>query len=635
MEEKNMSLLVFENIMKEYKNQRVLKDVNLRIERGERVALIGANGCGKTTLLRIATGEESCDSGRVIIAKNIRTAYLSQDMFEIRDEDQGSTALHYEKVIQLESKMRIIEKDMESVIYNSEKYYRLMNSYSNVLSEYEAVDGYIIEKKIAKILLELGLRKEALSVPLSNLSGGEKMRVLLARMLLKEPDLIILDEPTNHLDINAMEWLEEFLKKFEGGVLFVSHDRYFLESVATRIAELQEGTIIEKSCSYSNFMEQKNILREYALKEQKALKWKMKNINRVNDELIRKGKIRAAKSRTKTVVRINEEFKKDIQIIKEREHLKRDDGIKLNFKALKKVSKDIVWAKGLEKSFGEVTLFNGADFHIRGGERIGIVGANGCGKTTLIRIILGEDNDFKGFVRFGEWVKYSYLSQDINFQDEERTIIEEILSRKEMSVNLVRDHLSPFKFYGEDLYKKIKVLSGGEKLRLYLCCIILENSDCLILDEPTNHLDINAREAVEKAIMEFKGTVIAISHDRYYLNNCVSRILEVTSEGKIISYNGNYDFYKDTKKLKLVAESKDTKSMVLNSKKQGSSKVNENCDIKNNGNAANSENVERKIIQLEEKIMEFEGSFDKSTPSEKYSEYSIMLEEISKLYSIL
>ncbi|MBW9159071.1 ATP-binding cassette domain-containing protein [Clostridium sp. FP2] len=630
-----MSLLVFENIRKEYKNQGVLKDVNLRIERGEKVALIGANGSGKTTLLRIATGQENCDSGKVIVAKNIRMAYLSQDMFEIRDEEQRNTALYYEKVIQLENKMRTIEKDMGSVIYNSEKYHRLMNSYSIALSEYEAIDGYIIEKKITKILMGLGLRKEVLSIPLINLSGGEKMRVLIARMILTEPDLIILDEPTNHLDINALEWLEEFLKKFEGGVLFVSHDRYFLEGVSTRIAELQEGTIIEKSCSYSNFIQQKDILRAYALKEQKTLNWKMKNINRVNDELKNKGKIRAAKSRNKTVVRINEELKKDIQILKEREHLKRDDGIKLKFKELKKVSKDIVWAEGLEKSFGAVSLFNGANFHIRGGERIGIIGANGCGKTTLIRIILGEDSDYKGFVRIGEWVKYSYLSQDINFQDEERTILEEILSRKEMNLNLVREHLSPFKFYGEDLYKKIKVLSGGEKLRLYLSCIILENSDCLILDEPTNHLDIQAREAVEKAIVEFKGTVIAISHDRYYLNNCVNRILEVTSEGKIISYNGNYDFYKNSKKLKLGAESRDIKSVGPNSKKQGNIKAPPNCEVKNKDDTTNTGNVENEIIQLEEKIIEFEESIDKYTPSEKYSEYSIMLEKVSKLYSIL
>jgi len=358
----------------------------------------------------------------------------------------------------------------------------------------------------------------------------------------------------------------------------------------------------------------------------------MKNINRVNDELKSKGKIRAAKSRNKTVARINEEFKKDIQNLKEREHLKKEEGIKLNFKELKKVSKDIVWAEGLEKSFGEVALFKGANFHIRGGERIGIIGANGCGKTTLIRIILGEDKDYQGFVRIGEWVKYSYLSQDISFQDEERTIVEEIMSKREMTLNLVRDHLSPFKFYGEDLYKKIKVLSGGEKLRLYLSCIILEEADCLILDEPTNHLDINSREAVEKAILEFKGTVIAISHDRYYLNNCVNRILEVTSEGKIISYNGNYDSYKNSKKLKVDTELRDSKSLAQNNKKQGNISSSQDCSVKNKDNIAKTENM---IIELEQKIIELEESFDKSTPREKYSEYSKMLEEVSKLYSIL
>ena len=294
-----------------------------------------------------------------------------------------------------------------------------------------------------------------------------------------------------------------------------------------------------------------------------------------------------------------------------------------------------MWAEGLEKSFGQVSLFNKANFHIRGGERIGIIGDNGCGKTTLIRIILGEDSDYKGLVRIGEWVKYSYLSQDINFQDEERSIMEEILARKEMNLDLIREHLSPFKFYGEDIYKKIKILSGGEKLRLFLACIILENADCLILDEPTNHLDIKSREAVENAIMEFKGTVIAISHDRYYLNKCVSRILEVTAEGKIISYNGNYDFYKNNKNLKLETNLRGTKATVEGSKKQGNIKSPPFYEVKNKASSINVENVEAKIMQLEEKIIEFEESFDKSTPSEKYSEYSTMMEEVSKLYSIL
>ena len=631
-----MSLLVFENIAKAFKNQAVLKDVNLRIERGERVALIGANGSGKTTLIKIVTGEESCDSGRVIIARNIKVAYLSQDMCEIKSEEaEGGTALYYDKVIHLENKIRQLEKKMETAAYDNEKYNEIMNHYSRVLSEYEALDGYTIEKKIHKTLLGLGLRQEALSIPLSNLSGGEKMRVLIARMLLQEPDLIILDEPTNHLDINAMEWLEDFLKKFEGGVLFVSHDRYFLDSVATRIAELQDGTIVEKSCSYTSFMEQKQRAIEYAIKEEKSLNYKLKNIKRVNEELKSKGKIRAAKSRGKTLNRKNEDTHNAIKSLREKDHLHKDEGIKVKFKDLKKVSKDIVWAEGLRKSFGAVSLFNEASFHIRGGERIGIIGANGCGKTTLIRIILGLDNDYGGFVRIGEWVKYSYLSQDINFEDENRTIAEEIIYRKEMSMDLVRDQLSHFKFYGEDLFKKLKVLSGGEKVRLYLACIIIEDSDCLILDEPTNHLDIQAREAVENALLNFKGTVIAISHDRYYLNHCVDRILEVTPDGKIISYNGNYDFYKDSQKLKLQAPA--VTFPINNSANIGknNNKAKKSPIVNAKNNTLSVQKVEEKIIHLEEKIKEAEESFNESTPTEKYSDYSDMLEELERLYSAL
>ena len=247
-----MSLLVFENIAKAFKNQTVLKDVNLRIERGERVALIGANGSGKTTLIKIVTGEEFCDSGRVIIARNIKVAYLSQDMCEINSEEaEGGTALHYDKVIHLENKIRQLEKEMEIAAYDNEKYNQIMNRYSRVLSEYEALDGYTLEKKIKKILLGLGLRQEALSIPLNNLSGGEKMRVLIARMLLQEPDLIILDEPTNHLDIQARESVENALNEFRGTVIAISHDRYYLNHCVDRILEVTStGKIISYNGNY-------------------------------------------------------------------------------------------------------------------------------------------------------------------------------------------------------------------------------------------------------------------------------------------------------------------------------------------------------------------------------------------------
>lgn len=629
-----MSLLVFENIVKEFKNQKVLDGANLRIERGERVALIGSNGSGKTTMLKIAMGKEQSDSGKIIIARNIKVAYLSQDMQEIRDEEaDNKTALQYDKVIELENKIRKLENAMQSVVYDSEEYHKLMNKYSNLLTQYETIDGYTIEKKIKKILMGLGVKEETLVIPIDKLSGGEKMRVALARMLLIEPDLIILDEPTNHLDIDAMEWLEDFLKKFEGGVLFVSHDRYFLDRVATRIAELENGTIIEKSCSYSSFIEQKNKLREFALKEQKNLNWQLKNINKVNNELKSKGKIKAVKSREKTLNRMNEELKNQVKILKEKEHLKKSESIKLQFKDLKKVSKDIIFAENFSKSFGKISLFNNASFHIRGGERIGLIGPNGCGKTTLIKIILKMDNDYEGFVRIGEWVKYSYLSQDINFEDEERTIIDEILFRKEMPLILAREHLANFNFYGEEVDKKIKVLSGGEKVRLYLACIILENSDCLILDEPTNHLDIQARESVESAINNFKGTVIAISHDRYYLNNCVSRILEVTPQGKVISYEGNYDFYKSRKEMNLLAQNNRIKE--LDTKRMQLSKASKKDTVKKVDKAKNNDNIENKIIVLEEKIAEIEKNFDEKTSQEKYEEYAEMIEELEQLYSIL
>jgi len=289
-------------------------------------------------------------------------------------------------------------------------------------------------------------------------------------------------------------------------------------------------------------------------------------------------------------------------------------------------------ADNLSKTFGDVTLLSGANFHIRGGERVGIIGSNGCGKTTLINMLLGNDKNYDGFLRLGEWVKYSYMGQEVLFENDDMTMLELILSKRETFEPEARDYLAKFQFYGDDVLKSIKVLSGGEKLRLYLSCIILEEADCLILDEPTNHLDINSREAVEKAILEFKGTVIAISHDRYYLNNCVNRILEVTSEGKIISYNGNYDSYKNSKKLKADTELRDSKSLAQNNKKQGNINSSQDCAVKNKDNIDETENM---IIELEQKIIELEESFDKSTPREKYSEYSKMLEEVSKLYSIL
>lgn len=629
-----MSLLTFENIVKEFNNRTLLKGVNLRVEKGEKLALIGPNGAGKTTLLKIAMGMELYDSGRVIISRGAKVAYLSQDMKEIKNEDkkEDSTALNYEKIVHMEQKLRSLETKLANMNEqcNEDSYRRLLAEYSRLLESYEAMDGYNIENKIKRILVGLGLRQEALTTPLYKLSGGEKMRVMMARILLEEPDLMILDEPTNHLDIQATEWLEDFLKKFEGGVIFVSHDRYFLDHTATRIAELENGTITERSGSYSSFMQQKSIMREHLLKEQKRLEQKLRRENDIVQELKSMRRISAWKSREHLANKKKEEQSARLMELKEKEHLKRKEGPKIAFKKLKHVSNDIAWADNLKKSFQGITLFIGASFHIRGGERVGIIGPNGCGKTTLINMLLGKDNEYGGFIRLGEWVKYSYLGQEILFENEERNMLEELLVRKDMKEAEAFQQLARFQFYGDEVYKSIRVLSGGEKMRLYLSCIMLEEPDCLILDEPTNHLDVPARDSIERALSEFRGTIIAISHDRYFLTHCINRILEISNYG-IQSYEGNYEYYRN---MRYGLKQEDEKKQHSEKKSQTVRQVRRISDFQDKKKNINPAQVEEEIILLEEKIKAMEDGFNPATSGKEYSEYDKLVKEMEALYSL-
>lgn len=539
-----MSLIAVNKIRKEYRNKVVLADVSLQVERGERVALIGPNGSGKTTLLKIMMQMEPQDEGEVFRSKRVKTGYLSQYLLDLELEDV--TALHYEELYLIEQRIEKLELKMSTLDYDNQPLVEeTLKEYEKVMLAYEHLDGYNLQNKIKKILLGLGLKKEALSIPLNRLSGGEKMRVALARILINEPELLILDEPTNHLDIKAIEWLENFLIRFKGGVLIVSHDRFFLDKVSTRIAELQGGHLTTKKCNYTSYLEQKSRLKEFYLKEQKNIQRHIRSEKEMITKLRKYKKIKQSQSREKALKKYEEKAHEMMMHLKSSENLKHMNGPALTFKKLNHLSHEVVTTEKLNKYFDKYHLLKDIDMTIYGGERVAIIGPNGCGKTTLLNIMLEKDQDYTGFVRFGKWVDYAYLGQEVSFEDESRTMLEEIMLKQDYDEKEARQHLARFQFYGDVVNSKIEILSGGEKVRIILSLIMLNNPHCLILDEPTNHLDLESRIAIEKAIADYNGTVIAVSHDRYFLNQCIDRIIEI-EDGTITDFDGNYDHYKNS-----------------------------------------------------------------------------------------
>ena len=535
-----MSLIAVNSIRKEYRNKVVLADVSLQVEKGERVALIGPNGSGKTTLLKIMMAQVNQDHGDIFVSKRTKIGYLSQYLEDLEVADVN--ALHLEEIAQLEKKIKFLEQTLSTLDYEKDDYLPILAQYEKTMETFERLDGYTKQSMIKKTLLGLGLKETSLSLPINKLSGGEKMRVALARILINDPDLLILDEPTNHLDIKAIEWLENYLKKFNGGVLLVSHDRFFLDRVTTRIAELQGGHLTTRKCNYSSYLVQKSQLRDYYLKEQKNIERHIKSEKEMITKLRKYKKIKQSQSREKQLIKFEEKAKEMMMHLKSTENLNSLSGPALTFQPIKHLSHEVLTINGLNKHFDNLHLLKDLDLTIYGGERVAIIGPNGCGKTTLINIFLGMDSDYTGKVDFGKWVDYVYLGQEVTFKDESLTILEYMHSNYEMSDKDIRRHLSRFQFYGDVLNNVIKDLSGGEKVRITLAEMMLKNPHCLILDEPTNHLDLESRIAIEKAIMAYKGTVIAVSHDRYYLNKCVDRIIEI-KDGHITDHKGNYNSY--------------------------------------------------------------------------------------------
>ena len=512
--------------------ENLLEGLSFDIQEGECVAILGRNGCGKTTLLRILTGEMDFDDGEVYVNPQKRLGLISQ----IPVFPQGYTVEEvlrcaYTQLTQIKMKMEKLEREMAENA--TEEQLRL---YDNLTNQFQSGGGYEMDVEVDKVCNGLGITSVQRKQEFDSLSGGEKTRVNLARLLLEKTDILLLDEPTNHLDLRSVEWLEGYINAFKGTVLTISHDRYFLDRVADRVIEIVDGHAEFYSGNYSFYIEEKQARFDLQMKQYEQEQAKLKQLGYTVERMKGWG------INNRTLYRRAMSIQHRMERIKKTEKPKAERTMKASF-AEKDFSGDLVFKmKNVGKSFGDRELFRDVELLVEGGERIAIVGDNGTGKTTFLKCLLGEE-DFTGKLQFGPTVKWGYLPQIIHFPHPERTLYDTMLYEKNCSPQVARDRLGAFMFQGEDVFKTVKTLSGGEQSRLRLCMLMDEKINMLVLDEPTNHLDIASREWVEAAIEEFEGVLLFVSHDRYFIEKFAERIWEL-KDGKIRDFRCGYAKYR-------------------------------------------------------------------------------------------
>ena len=529
------------NIIKNYGLKNVLNGMNLTLKTGERAAIIGCNGAGKSTVLKIIMKQENISAGTINIRKNATIGILRQ-IYEYEETNPNVYTFlqrSFEHFFELETKLKKLEDEM-SYEKDDEKISDLLQKYGNVQQKYIQMGGYDIQEKFNKICSGLQINEKMLNQNYNDLSGGEKTIVNLGALLLKEPSILLLDEPTNHLDMEKLEWLEKFLKEYKGTILMVSHDRYFLDKVATKTILLENGKEKIYLGNYSYFLkeDEKRTLAEFEnYKNQQKMIKKMKESIKTLRKFGELAKNEMFFKRAKSIEKKLAKIKQLPQVDLEQKTL-------LNFKLNidSRSGKDVVIINNLNKNFESKNIFENANLQIHYGEKIALIGKNGTGKSTLLKIIMNEDCEYTGEIKIGQSVNIGYIPQEINFEDDNQTILnffEQFDNRNETEI---RTSLAKYMFRGNDVFKKVSSLSGGEKVRLILAKLLKQNINFLILDEPTNHIDIETRELLEEAIKEYSGTVLFVSHDRYFINNLAERIVEV-KEKRFFSYVGNYDEY--------------------------------------------------------------------------------------------
>lgn len=532
-------ILSCSNICKSFGENDILKQVSFHIEDHEKAAIVGINGAGKSTLLKVLIGKLNADDGVVTWAKGASIGYLAQHQDLEGAETIYDALLEVKKpVIQMEARIRSLELEMKSA--SGDELEAKLSEYSRLNHEFEMADGYSYQSEIIGVLKGLGFTEDEFSKPITALSGGQKTRVSLGKLLLTKPDILLLDEPTNHLDMESIAWLETYLRNYSGAVIIVAHDRYFLDRVVTKIIELDMGHCTVFSGNYSAYSDKKAMLRDAAIRaylnqqqeirHQEAVIAKLKSFNREKS-------IKRAESREKMLDKI-ERLEKPTQA---------NDSMDIRLEPDVVSGNDVLTVTDLSKSFDTQTLFTNVDFEIKRGERVAIIGNNGTGKTTLLKIINGIIPADSGQIRLGSKVHIGYYDQEHQVLHMDKTLFQEIQDTyPNMNNTQIRNTLAAFLFTGDDVFKLIRDLSGGERGRVSLAKLMLSDANFLLLDEPTNHLDITSKEILESALNRYTGTVLYVSHDRYFINRTATHILDLT-DGSFINYIGNYDYYLEKK----------------------------------------------------------------------------------------
>jgi len=525
-------------IKKNYGLKNILDGFSLELKTGERVALIGQNGSGKSTILKIIAKQESVDSGTINIRNGAKIGILNQ-IYENEKEDISVEKFLYksfEEILKVEKKLNKLATQMSTEV-NADKLEKIINEYGRMQERFSLMGGYEIQERFNKICSRFYINKELLKQSYNLLSGGEKTRVNLAKLLLTQPEILLLDEPTNHLDIHSLEFLEELILKYKGTVLIVSHDRYFLDKVINKTVLLENG---KKNIYYGNY--------SYFLKEDERrtlaqfenYKNQQKQIEKMKESILtlRKfGDLAGNEMFFKRAKNIEKRLEK-MEIIDRVDLNKKSLDLKFNIK--KRSGNDVLKLENVEKKFDQKVIFKDANLTLNYGEKAALIGKNGSGKSTLIKMILGQDTNFQGELKLGTSIKIGYISQNIIFEDNEKTVLDYFLEGNNLSETEARSKLAKYGFRQENAFKRIGKLSGGEKVRIILMKLIQKDINFLILDEPTNHIDIDTREILEEALKEYKGTALFVSHDRFFINAIANRVLNI-EDYKIKSYYGNYD----------------------------------------------------------------------------------------------